>query len=216
MSEIGDRVLEKAKEVSEEQKLVKKKKKISRKTINIILIVVILLSIAILLLIDFYIGYRQRQDLKDFKIAEKHDTETIDVSSRKPIGILTYFDRQIPIYYEDPTLAKGASLIAGSDMFDGKKGSTSLLASHSGMSISNLFNDLHKLDKDMIFKIKNKYGEEFEYKIFDKKIVEPKDVKSVYRDDKKNIVVLMTCYPRTTYAKRLLVYGERVKFENKK
>lgn len=189
------------------------------RVIKTILIIFMLVLALIPLVVDIYIGNEQKKSLNSLKIMEKKndkkDYNVIDLSIKDPIAILYYFNKETPIYVNDPTMAKGATLVQNTDMLLGVKGQTSLLAAHSGLSMNWLFNDLNDFKIGDGFKVKNGYGEVFEYKVFDKKLVDPSDAGSVHRFKDKNVVVLITCYPRTTYAKRLLIYGERVNYDKK-
>lgn len=192
----------------------KKQKRV--KVIKILLILLIVVLALIPLAVDIKIGNEQRKNVDNFKTVEKkNDHLVVDVSTKDPIGVLYYFNKEMPIYINDPTMSRGATLVEGTDLLLGRKGQTSLLASHSGLSVTRLFNDLIEFKEGDTFKVKNQYGEIFEYKVFDKKLVDPGDVKSIHRFQDKNVLVLITCYPRTTYAKRLLIYGERINMDKK-
>ena len=57
------------------------------------------------------------------------------------------------------------------------------------------------------------YNETYTYEVYDKAVVDPEDVSSLYIQPGKDIVTLITCTPYGVNTHRLLVRGERIPFE---
>ena len=55
------------------------------------------------------------------------------------------------------------------------------------------------------------YNETYTYEVYDKAVVDPEDVSSLYIQPGKDIVTLITCTPYGVNTHRLLVFGKRVK-----
>lgn len=97
-------------------------------------------------------------------------------------------------------------------VFPGQVGNM-FLFSHSSVNFyeanryNSIFYLLDKMEKgdeiDLYYK-----GEKFTYRVTDKKIVLASDVKYLLGNGTKKIVTLMTCWPKGTSWKRLLVLGE--------
>lgn len=108
-------------------------------------------------------------------------------------------------------LTKGVAHAKGTAM-PGGWGNTFIFAHSAGNfydanrynAIFYLLNKLEKDDKIIIVYKKQK----FVYKMTDKKIVAPDDVKYLLGDSKKQTLTLMTCWPAGTTLKRLLIIGE--------
>jgi len=53
------------------------------------------------------------------------------------------------------------------------------------------------------------HGQEYKYKVYDKKIISPKQIEYLkYRDENKELLILQTCWPIGTDWNRLLVFAE--------
>jgi LPXTG-site transpeptidase (sortase) family protein len=107
-----------------------------------------------------------------------------------------------------PVLRNGVAHAKGTK-HPGEKGSVFVFAHSSGNPIeitnyNTIFLRLNELEKgDEITITKN--GKNYKYKVTEKKIVWPGEVK--YLEEKKNQLILQTCWPIGTDLKRLLVFA---------
>lgn len=92
--------------------------------------------------------------------------------------------------------------------FPGEGGSIVCMAHNS----KGFLYDLSKIQIGAIIKISASYGE-FEYKVYDTKIVEQTQLDAVATQDKEEILMLYTCYPTNTIGhatKRFIAYAKPI------
>lgn len=118
---------------------------------------------------------------------------------------------KLPIYLgaTKSNLKKGAVHLGQTSLPIGGENTNSVIAAHSGMIKNQMFSKLDKLEINDEIEIKNLW-ETLNYKVIDKKIIEPDDVSEVMIQDGKDLVTLVTCYPRSVNSHRLLVICERI------
>ena len=119
----------------------------------------------------------------------------------------------LPIYHgvSDKVLDKGVGHIKATALPVGGEGTHCVLTGHTGLSHAGMFNDLVELEKgdELFLEI---LDEKLAYKVTDIKVVLPDDVSSLYREDGKDKVTLVTCTPYSVNSHRLLVTGERIEY----
>lgn len=120
-------------------------------------------------------------------------------------------DLNLPIYHGDDLsiLKKGVGHYAGS-YFPGE-GGTVLFAAHN---TSNFFKRFEELSVDDIVEIETEYGN-FKYKVSSYKVVSEKDLDAFAIQDKREILIMYTCYPINRQVvgrrtQRYVVYAYRV------
>ena len=148
-----------------------------------------------------------------------------------PIGIIFIpkIKEQIPIYKEikgmlDINLDKGVVLLSRSTMMkdidndsfkekenlslDPKKTANMVLTGHRGTlnTNQNIFKNLDKLEKGDKFYIDNGTNL-LEFKVFEIKVIDPKQGNLIYSDQPFNQSTLVTCTPYLINNKRLIVSG---------
>ena len=148
-----------------------------------------------------------------------------------PIGIIFIpkIKEQIPIYKDikgmlDINLDKGVVLLSRSTMMkdidedsfkekenlslDPKKTANMVLTGHRGTlnTNQNIFKNLDKLEKGDKFYIDNGINL-LEFKVFEIKVIDPKQGNLIYSDQPFNQSTLVTCTPYLINTKRLIVSG---------
>ena len=157
-------------------------------------------------------------------------TDTND-KQNSPIGIIFIpkIKEQIPIYKDikgmlDINLDKGVVLLSRSTMMkdidedsfkekenlslDPKKTANMVLTGHRGTlnTNQNIFKNLDKLEKGDKFYIDNGINL-LEFKVFEIKVIDPKQGNLIYSDQPFNQSTLVTCTPYLINNKRLIVSG---------
>ena len=120
-------------------------------------------------------------------------------------------DAYLPIYHgtNDNVLQAGVGHVESSSFPIGEKNTHAILAGHSGLARTKIFDDIDELkDADMFFIYM--FGEMFAYEVDQIKVVLPEDTKDVQIEPDKEYVTLLTCTPFAINSHRLLVRGERV------
>jgi sortase A len=79
------------------------------------------------------------------------------------------------------------------------------VAGHRSYTYNQYFNRLYELEPGDIISVKTRQGQ-FQYKVFEKKIVEPTDL-DVLKNTGDSIITLITCHPERSSAYRLIVKG---------
>ena len=110
-----------------------------------------------------------------------------------------------------PILKKGVAQAKGTSL-PGQKGTVFIFAHSSGSTLeetnyNTIFLRLGELKNGDNILIK-KDGKVYEYRVYDKKLVWPTETK--YLKEKKNQLILQTCWPIGTSLKRLLVFANPV------
>jgi sortase A len=127
----------------------------------------------------------------------------------KAIGIL-YIDKiqlKLPILNGSTAshLEKGAGHLPGTDLL-GEFGNTAI-AAHRSHTYGRFFNRLNELEKGDIIRLKSLAGE-FQYDVYDVKIVHPNDLSILNRNGKEKIITLITCDPIYEATHRLIVHAK--------
>lgn len=120
------------------------------------------------------------------------------------------FDIYLPIYHgtNDNVLQSGVGHVENTSFPIGEKGTHAVLAGHTGLVRTKIFDDIDKLeigDKFYIHILNEKYA----YKVDQIKIVEPDDNQYVGIEKDGEYVTLLTCTPYGINSHRLLVRGTR-------
>jgi sortase A len=117
----------------------------------------------------------------------------------------------LPIYHgtSDATLAEGVGHLEGTSLPIGGKGTHAVLAGHRGLASATLFTNLNKVIDGDTFTI-SVFGDTFTYKVFNIKVVDPDQTKTLDPVPGKDLVTLVTCTPIGINSQRILVTGERV------
>ena len=117
----------------------------------------------------------------------------------------------LPIYHgtSDATLAEGVGHLEGTSLPVGGKGTHAVLAGHRGLASATLFTNLNKVTDGETFTI-SVFGKTLTYKIFNIKVVDPDQTKTLDPIPGKDLVTLVTCTPIGINSQRILVTGERV------
>ncbi len=121
-------------------------------------------------------------------------------------------DLNLPIYHstDEEVLEKGVGHLYHTSLPVGGQSTNCVLSAHCGLPNAELFTHLDKLKNGNTFKIQV-YNETYTYEVYDKAVVDPEDVSSLYIQPGKDIVTLITCTPYGVNTHRLLVFGKRVK-----
>lgn len=162
---------------------------------------------------------KYNQELKD---SEKGQVKTPDEVTEKGVSYLNLLnqgdvlgyikipkiDVNLPIYHgvSNNVLETGIGHMERTSLPNGKTNSHCVLAGHSGLMKSRLFDDIDKLEIGDIFLIKA-LDETYAYEVDQIKVVEPRETKDIEIVDGKEYVTLLTCVPYGINSHRLLVRG---------
>lgn len=121
-------------------------------------------------------------------------------------------DLEMPVYIgaSNGNLANGAAVLSQTSVPIGGINTNSVISGHRGWNGYKYFMDVPKLEMgDSVF-ITNPW-ETLEYRVFEIKIVEPGDIKSILIRPGQDILTLLTCHPPSSGGQfRFLVFCERV------
>ncbi|MEJ7871908.1 MAG: class E sortase [Rubrobacteraceae bacterium] len=99
--------------------------------------------------------------------------------------------------------------------FPFKRNSNTYIAGHAGdfgrSRIPNVFRNLNSLRQGDLIALRDANGKTYNYRVYNRLVVNPRDVWVTDPIPGKKIVSLQTCFPAPTYEKRLIVRGELVK-----
>ncbi len=117
----------------------------------------------------------------------------------------------LPIYHgtDENVLTKGAGHLKGSSLPIGGEGNHSVIAGHSGLPGSRLFDGLDRLCIGDIFTL-HILDEDLIYEIDRIVTVLPTQMDELYLQEGKDYCTLMTCTPYGINTYRLLVRGHRI------
>ena len=162
---------------------------------------------------------KYNQELKD---SEKGQVKTPDEVTEKGVSYLNLLnqgdvlgyikipkiDVNLPIYHgvSNNILETGIGHMERTSLPTGKTNSHCVLAGHSGLMKSRLFDDIDKLEIGDIFLI-TVLDETYAYEVDQIKVVEPKETKDIEIVEGKEYVTLLTCVPYGINSHRLLVRG---------
>lgn len=121
-----------------------------------------------------------------------------------------------PVYHgtSEEALAQGAGHLEWSSLPVGGVPSHCVIAGHSGMEQSRMFDDLEVIEEGDVFVI-HTLGDSYWYQVFGTEIVTPDEAErkcSLTEDE--DLCTLMTCTPYGVNSHRLLVHGRRVRAQS--
>ena len=108
-------------------------------------------------------------------------------------------------------LREGIGVLDGTSLPSGGDGNHSVLTGHSGLSLENMFTNLHELELGDHFYI-NILGEVHAYEVDRIQTVLPDDTSHFEKELDKDYITLVTCTPLGVNSHRLLVRGHRVQY----
>ncbi|MGL4874884.1 MAG: class C sortase [Clostridium sp.] len=132
------------------------------------------------------------------------------------IGYITIdkINVRLPIYHgtEESVLQSGVGHLEGTSLPTGGIGMHTVLTGHTGLPSAELFSKLENLEIGDVFVVKV-LDRTLAYKVKEKNVVLPKEVKGVKPQEGKDLMTLVTCTPYGVNSHRLLVTGERTDLE---
>ena len=116
----------------------------------------------------------------------------------------------LPVYHGtgEDALQKGVGHLQNTSLPIGGESTHAVLCAHCGLPQAELFTHLDTMEVGDIFRI-TVLGETLTYKVYDIQVVEPAEVSSLYVEEGRDLVTLLTCTPYGSNTHRLLVHGER-------
>lgn len=123
-------------------------------------------------------------------------------------------DVYLPIYHGTTTqvLEQGVGHLQNTSLPVGGAGSHTVITGHTGLAGKRLFTDLTELGEGDVFYF-HILGETLAYQVYQTEIVEPTDTSLLVVQPGRDLATLLTCYPYGINTHRLLVFGERVPYE---
>ena len=120
-------------------------------------------------------------------------------------------DVDLPIYHgtKEETLLKGVGHLENTSLPMGGESTHAVLSAHCGLPSARLFTDLNQLREGNIFRI-HVLDETLTYQVYQIETVEPDDSSSLFIQEGKDLVTLITCTPYGKNTHRLLVHGRRI------
>ena len=117
----------------------------------------------------------------------------------------------LPILHgtSDAVLLRGVGHLQGTSLPVGGDSQHSVLTAHRGLASAELFSDLDRVKVGDTFMIEV-FGEVLSYRVFDTRVVDPKDTESLFPRKGEDLVTLVTCTPLGINSHRILVTGERI------
>ena len=100
----------------------------------------------------------------------------------------------------------GVGHLENTSMPTGQKGTHCVLAGHTGIRRTKIFDDIHNLNIGDKFYI-TILNKKLEYRVDNIQVVNPDDTSAIQLDNNKDLVTLVTCTPRGQNTQRLLVRG---------
>lgn len=121
----------------------------------------------------------------------------------------------VPVYHgtDDSTLAAGVGHVFGSALPVGGDGTHAVLAGHTGLVSSTMFDNLsHVAEGDLI--VIEVMGEQLAYRVDRRSVVLPSEFDAVQPEVGHDRITLVTCTPYGINTHRLLVRAERTELPN--
>ena len=155
------------------------------------------------------------KQLDNIKVVEDKKSNSLSVSNslNRSVGILSIPSIGLNTTIYDNSLEKslnnGCGIIEGTgDILDTKNQNT-ILTSHNGSSVKDLFTNLEKMNVNDKFYIKSNDKKIREYLVIDKKVVSPANELNYVKKPNKDLkyVTLRTCTPTGINSHRLHVVG---------
>ena len=124
-------------------------------------------------------------------------------------------DIMLPLFdsLDNNNLERGVVHLKDTSYPNGQKGTHSVIVGHSGITMSNIFDNLDKLEIGDYFSI-NYLGIHTNYQVIAIKTVLPDDTENLKIEEDKCLVTLVTCTPKGINSHRLLVTGEKIESES--
>ena len=163
------------------------------------------------------------KQLDNIKVVEDKKSNSLSVANslNRSVGILSIPSIGLNTTIYDNSLEKslnnGCGIIEGTgDILDTKNQNT-ILTSHNGSSVKDLFTNLEKMNVNDKFYIKATDNKIREYLVIDKKVVSPANELNYVKKPNKDLkyVTLRTCTPTGINSHRLHVVGQFTKDVNK-
>lgn len=133
-----------------------------------------------------------------------------------PTGIMARLrirsiDLDLPIYHgtDEDTLLNGVGHLQGTSLPVGGEGTRSVLTGHRGLAAATMFTNLDKVKIGDTFSTEV-MGEVFTYRVFDIKVIDPKDTEEILAVPGRDLMTLITCTPLGINSHRIVITGERV------
>lgn len=120
---------------------------------------------------------------------------------------------ELPIYHgtDENTLMIGVGHLEGTTLPVGTTGGRCVLAAHSGLPHTRMFDDIQALVKGDRFVVWT-LGRPMAYQVIESKVVTPDKSEELLPEDGRDLVTLVTCVPYNVNTHRLLVTGERCEY----
>lgn len=120
-------------------------------------------------------------------------------------------DLYLPIYHgtSENVLQFGVGHIETTSLPIGGIGTHCVIAGHTGLTKTKMFDNINKLEMGDVFYI-HVLDEVLAYSVCKINVVEPEETDSIKIDSTKDYVTLVTCTPYMINTHRLLVTGERI------
>lgn len=115
---------------------------------------------------------------------------------------------KLPIYHgeSEKVLKKGAAHMEQTSFPIGGQNTHACISAHSGYPTQKFFDDIDELVPNEIINIKI-LNTTYIYKVYNKEVIEPDDVKKLSVVQGQEILTLVTCYPYGINSHRLLVHA---------
>ena len=175
---------------------------------------------------EYVVSKLQHMDYTDPIEVSKYNNE-LKTSANGIMGTISIpkIAVTLPIYHwsSDEILNKGIGHIHGSSLpigngvepddpeFNNIKGSHCLLIGHRGLPSLKLFSDLDEMEIGDKFYIKV-LGDVYAYQVYDIEVVLPDEVEDLKIEHGRDLCTLITCTPYGVNTHRILVKGQRVKY----
>lgn len=136
--------------------------------------------------------------------------DMLDLTEEMAFIDIPKINQKLPIYHgtTNAVLDKGVGHLENTSLPVGGPSTHSVLSAHCGLPKAELFTHLDKLEKGDIFTI-TVLNQKLAYEVYAIEVVEPKQVDSLYIQEGKDLVTLVTCTPYGVNSHRLLVHAER-------
>lgn len=142
-----------------------------------------------------------------------------DVLDLQGNGIMGYIEIpkisvKLPIYHgtSDKVLEEGIGHIESTALPIGGKGNHPVLTGHTGLPTAELFTRLTEMEKGDEFYI-HVLDRNLAYKVCEINVVRPSELEKLAAEEDRDLVTLVTCTPYGVNSHRLLVKGERTKYD---
>ena len=125
-------------------------------------------------------------------------------------------DVKLPVYHgtSEEVLKKGAGHLENTSLPLGGKNTHTVISAHCGLPAARLFTDLTSVEVGDRFYI-TVLGKTLAYRVCKIEVVVPEDSSSLMIEEGKDLATLVTCTPYGKNTHRLLVHGERTKYDRK-